>query len=135
MMVSVIVVTYNHERYIVQALDTVLSQEAPFEFEVLLSEDCSTDRTREIVLHYSRLYPDRIRLFLSERNLNTNKVTLRALRAARGTYVALLDGDDYWTSREKLARQVQFLHSHPEYALCFNNGIQFWENGSRSRDL
>src|SRR5215470_14963294 len=87
MMVSVILVTYNHERYIVQALDSVLSQEAPFEFEVLVSEDCSRDRTREIVLHYSRLYPHRIRLFLSERNLNTNEVTLRALRAARGTYV------------------------------------------------
>jgi len=135
MMVSVIVVTYNHERYIEQALDTVLSQDAPFEFEVLVSEDCSTDRTREIVLHYSRLYPNRIRLFLSERNLNTNEVTLRALCAARGTYVAFLDGDDYWTSREKLALQVQFLENHPAYALCFHNALAFWEDGSRSPEL
>src|SRR5262245_27732242 len=135
MMVSVILVTYNHERYIEQALDSILSQEAPFEFEVLVSEDCSTDRTREIVSHYSRLYPNRIRLFLSERNLNTNEVTLRALRAARGTYVAFLDGDDYWASREKLARQVLFLQSHPEYALCFHDVMQFWENGSRSPEL
>src|SRR5262245_52680550 len=135
MMVSVILVTYNHERYIAQALDSVLSQEAPFEFEVLVSEDCSTDRTCEIVSRYYRLYPDRIRLLLSEQNLNTNEVTLRALRAARGTYVAFLDGDDYWTVREKLARQVEFLQGHTEYAVCFHNVIRFWENGSRSPEL
>ena len=131
MMVSVILLTYNHERYIAQALDSVLSQEAPFDFQVLVSEDCSTDRTRQIIARYAELHPERIRMFLSDRNLNTNEVTLRALRAASGAYVAFLDGDDYWTSPNKLERQVQFLEQHPECAMCFHNAIQFWEDRSQ----
>ena len=130
MRVSVVLLTYDHERYIAQAVDSVLAQETPFDVELLISEDCSTDRTREIVRDYAARHPDRIRLFLSERNINTNEVTLRALRAARGDLVAFLDGDDYWISPHKLARQVEFLDAHPECSMCFHGAIVRSEEGA-----
>ena len=119
--VSVIMLTYNHEPWIAQSIESVLAQETPFEVELLVSEDCSTDGTRAIVLDYARRHPGRIRTFLSERNLCSNEVFARALRAARGRYVASLDGDDYWTSPHKLRKQVEYLRAHPECALCHHD--------------
>jgi len=127
--VSVLVMTYNHERLIAQALDSVLMQEVAFPYEILISEDLSTDGTREIVLAYQRRHPDLIRLLLSERNLHNNEIVRRGLRAARGKYVGLLDGDDYWTSPQKLQRQVDFLDAHPECAVCFHNALLVDEAG------
>jgi glycosyltransferase involved in cell wall biosynthesis len=131
MKVSVLVVTYNHENFIAQALNSVLAQQVEFDYEVLVSEDRSTDRTRDIVTEFHQRYPDRIRLILSEHNLNSNEVVARGIRAAKGQYVALLDGDDYWTSEHKLQRQVQFLDSHPDCAMCFHNAVVVYEDGSR----
>ena len=93
--VSVVLLTYDHERHIAQAIESVLAQRADFGVELLITEDCSTDRTREIVLAFAAEHPGRIRTFLSERNLNSNEVTARAIRAARGRFLAFLDGDDF----------------------------------------
>src|SRR5688572_25005346 len=106
--VSVIVITYRHEAFIEQAVQSVLSQKTDFSFEVLISEDLSPDATREIVEMLRSREPDRIRTFLSERNQNDNAVLARAWRAARGKYIAFLDGDDYWTDPNKLQKQVDF---------------------------
>jgi glycosyltransferase involved in cell wall biosynthesis len=119
--VSVLVMTYNHRSFIHQALDSVLEQQASFNYEILISEDCSTDGTREIVQEYQQRHPETVRLLLSERNIRSNAVVVRGIEAARGRYVALLDGDDYWTSPLKLQKQVDFLDSHPECSLCFHN--------------
>jgi glycosyltransferase involved in cell wall biosynthesis len=131
MKVTVLVVTYNHERYIEQALVSALQQEASFDYEIVVSEDCSTDRTRSIVLEHARRHPGRIRLVLSERNIRSNEVVARGIRAARGEYVALLDGDDYWTSPLKLERQARFLDRHPGCAIVFHNASVVHEDGSR----
>ncbi len=128
--VSVVLLTYNHERFLAQAIDSILAQRTRGPFELLISEDCSTDRTREVIRRYLTQHPGRIRVFHSESNLNSNEVTLRALRAARGRYVAFLDGDDYWTSDEKLQRQVDFLDAHPECAMCFHNAVVFRDDGT-----
>ena len=120
-MVCVIVVTYNHELFIAKALDSVLTQHADFPVEILISEDASTDRTRHTVREYAAKYSDRVRLLLSDQNLNSNEVTTRAIDAARGRYLAIMDGDDYWTSPEKLQRQVSFLEAHPECSVCFHD--------------
>jgi glycosyltransferase involved in cell wall biosynthesis len=128
--VSVVVLTYNHERYIAQALDSVLAQRTTFAVEILVSEDCSTDGTRRVLREYERRPAAGIRLFLSEENINTNVVLSRALAAARGEYVAFLDGDDYWTSESKLQRQAEFLDDHPDCALCFHNAQQVFEGRS-----
>ena len=121
MKVSVVVVTYNHEPFIDQALASVMSQETDFDFEVVVSEDDSTDATRRIVERWQERHPTRIRTILSERNLRTNEVVARAFRAAAGTYIAMLDGDDHWTSSTKLQTQAAFLDDNPDCALCFHN--------------
>jgi glycosyltransferase involved in cell wall biosynthesis len=129
--VSVLVVTYNHARFIRQALDSALAQRLPQPFEILVSEDCSTDGTREIVREYAERQPHLVRLLLSERNLHSNEVVARGLRAARGQYVALLDGDDYWTSDDKLQAQVTFLDARPDLTICFHN-VQVVDEQSQS---
>lgn len=129
--VSVLVMTYNHIEFIRQALDSVLAQEASFDFEVLISEDCSTDGTREVVIDYQRRYPQMIRLLLSKQNIRSNAIVVRGLKAASGQHIALLDGDDYWTCPQKLQKQVDFLESHPECAICFHNARTVDEAGKR----
>ena len=119
--VSVLVVTYNHARFVRQALDGALAQRLPQPFEILVSEDCSTDGTREIVQQYADRHPHLVRLLLSDRNLHSNEVVARGFRAARGRYVALLDGDDYWTSDDKLRAQIAFLDARPDLTICFHN--------------
>ncbi len=121
MKVSVLVVTYNHENYIVQAIDSILAQEVNFDYEILIIEDCSTDRTRSIVLDLQAKYPERIRLSLAEQNECSNKRFATEFLASPAEYVATLDGDDYWTSPHKLQKQVDFLDAHPECAICFHN--------------
>jgi len=121
MKVSVVVSTYNHERFIERALASVLAQRAAFDYEVIISEDCSTDATRDNVLRWAREHPQRVRILLSQRNLRSNEVVARAVRAAAGEYIALLDGDDYWTTPSKLQRQADYLDVHPECAICFHD--------------
>jgi glycosyltransferase involved in cell wall biosynthesis len=129
--VSALIVTYNHERFVRQALDSALLQRLPQPFEILVSEDCSTDGTRAIVHEYAERHPQLIRLLLSEQNLHSNEVVARGFRAARGRYVALLDGDDYWTSDDKLRAQVEFLEARPDLTICFHN-VQVVDEHSQS---
>ncbi len=119
--VSVLVMTYNHIEYINQAIDSALGQQTDFEYEILISEDDSTDGTRQRVIEYQNRFPDRVRLLLSDRNLKSNAVVARGINDARGEYIALLDGDDYWTSPDKLQKQVDFLDTHPGCSMCFHN--------------
>ena len=129
MRVTALVITYNHRPFIAAALDSALAQQTDFAYEILVSEDRSSDGTREIVLDYAARYPDRIRLILSETNLHSNAVVARGFRAARGEFVALLDGDDLWASPHKLQKQAEFLDAHPECALCFHNAQVVPEGG------
>jgi glycosyltransferase involved in cell wall biosynthesis len=128
MKVSVLVTTYNHEKYIAQALDSVLLQETDFEYEIVILEDCSTDATRNIVLGYKKKHPEKIRLRLTERNKNSNKPFADAFQSAPSRYIAILDGDDYWISPKKLRKQVEFLEAHPECVLCFHNAMRVYED-------
>lgn len=117
-LVSVVLLTYNHERYIRKAIDSVLSQQCDFAVELIVTEDCSTDGTWNIVQDYVASNPGRMSAIRSVHNLNTNEVTTRALSIARGEFVAFLDGDDYWTCPEKLMRQVAYLRSDPFCSMC-----------------
>lgn len=117
--VSVLLITYNHERFIARALDSVLKQRG-VSFELIVSEDCSTDGTLAIVRAAAAADP-RISVVASERNLGCNDTVLRALRAARGRYVSMLDGDDFWIVDDKLSRQVALLDADPTLGACFHN--------------
>jgi glycosyltransferase involved in cell wall biosynthesis len=130
--VSVLMIAYNVEDYIGEALDSVLMQNVSFTYEIVVGEDCSTDRTREILLEYAREHPDRIRLILRDRNLGMNPNFAATYLECTGKYVALLDGDDYWTSPYKLQRQVDFMEAHPECTVCFHNALVVYDDGRRS---
>jgi glycosyltransferase involved in cell wall biosynthesis len=128
---TVLVMTYNHARFIGQALDSALAQRTDFTYEILVSEDCSTDGTREAVEAIAASHPGKVRLLLSDTNLRSNVVVSRGIAAARGTYLAFLDGDDYWTDAGKLQKQVDFLRAHPQCPMCFHNARVEYEDGSR----
>ena len=130
MKVCVLLLTYNHEEWIAQAVESVLVQETTFDYEIVIIEDCSTDSTRTIVVDYEQRYPEKIRLMLSERNRCDNTDFVAAFQNSSSQYVAWLDGDDYWTSPYKLQRQVDFLDTHPDYAICFHSVTILYENGS-----
>ena len=101
--VSVVLATYNHEAFLEQSIASVLAQETDRPFELIVSEDHSTDASREIALACASRDP-RVSVLLSPKNLRSNEVMSRGIAAARGRYVCLLDGDDYWTSSTKLER-------------------------------
>ncbi|MEJ7912100.1 MAG: glycosyltransferase [Chitinophagaceae bacterium] len=120
MLVSVWITTYNHEKYIAQAIEGVLSQVTDFDYEIIIGEDCSQDSTRAIVMAYKEKYPDKINLFLPPQNLGMNPMFHQTYAMCKGKYLAWLDGDDYWTSNHKLQQQVDYLESHPEVVMCFH---------------
>ena len=121
-LVSVCVQTYKHENYIKQCLDGILMQKTNFEFEILLGEDDSPDRTREICIEYADKYPNKIRLFLHDRSnviyINGNATGrynfIYNLTNAKSKYIALCPGDDYWTDPLKLKKQVNFLEKNDD---------------------
>lgn len=117
--VSVLMTTYKHEKFIAQAIESVLMQETDFTFEVVIGEDKSPDDTRRIVEDYQRHHPDRIRLFAREQNLGAHNF-VETYWACRGKYVAILEGDDYWTDRKKLQAQVDALDAHSDWVMCFH---------------
>jgi glycosyltransferase involved in cell wall biosynthesis len=119
--VSVVLRTYNHGRFIAQAIESVLIQRTPFRFELVIGEDCSTDETRRIVSAYADEHPELIKVVLPERNVGHGEILRRALAEAGAPLIAYLDGDDYWSSPLKLARQVEFLAANPECASCFHD--------------
>jgi glycosyltransferase involved in cell wall biosynthesis len=131
--VSVCMITYNHEAFIAQAVESVLMQQTDFAVELVIGEDCSTDGTRAIVCDFGERYPARIRLRLPERNQGMQANGLATLKECRGQYIALLDGDDYWTDPNKLQKQVDFLEGHPEYPFCFHPVFLREENTGQER--
>lgn len=130
MKLSVLVITYNHERFIRKAIDSILMQKTHFDYEIVVGEDYSTDRTREIVVEFRKRYPDKIRLLLNEKNVGGRRNFIQILEASRGEYIALLEGDDYWTSPDKLQKQADFLDTHPDCSLCFHASKLKFEDGS-----
>jgi glycosyltransferase involved in cell wall biosynthesis len=118
MKLSVMLITYNHEPFIAQVLQSILDQRVNFDYEIVVGEDCSTDRTREILMNFHYRYPGRIVPLIRDRNLGMMLNLKQTLSACQGKYVALIEGDDYWTCEDKLQKQVDFLDSHPEYAIC-----------------
>jgi glycosyltransferase involved in cell wall biosynthesis len=130
--VSVLLTSFDHERYVAQALDGVLAQEG-VELELLVGDDASTDGTRDVIARYARRHPGLIRTYLPERNLgNGGKPIFAALMGqARGEYLAVLDADDYWTAPDKLRRQAAYLDEHPEAAMCFHDVLCVYEDDDR----
>ena len=116
--VSVAMITYNHENFIAQAIESVLTQQTNFAIELVIGEDCSTDGTRAIVADYARKYPEQIRPIFHEHNVGANANFVAVLKSCQGQYLALLEGDDFWTSLHKLQIQVNALDENPDWSIC-----------------
>lgn len=119
-LVSIQCITYNHEKYISDAIESFLMQKTNFQYEILIGEDCSTDNTRKIVEKYANKYPDKIRLITSEKNVGIKMNEKRLRDSSRGKYIALCEGDDYWTDPCKLQKQVDYMENHIECSMCFH---------------
>lgn len=120
---SVFMITYNHEMFIKQAIEGVLMQKVNFPLELVIGEDCSTDSTRKICEDFAYQYPGTIKLLPSEGNLGMMANSKRTLQACNGKYIALCEGDDYWTDPNKLQKQVDFLESNNDFSLCFHRAM------------
>jgi glycosyltransferase involved in cell wall biosynthesis len=118
--ISVILLTYNHERYIEQAVRSVLEQSFTGPLEILVGEDCSTDRTPAILRRIDAECPGRLTLSLRPRNLGLSANLEDCWRRCRGRYIAILEGDDYWDDRMKLTTVVEYLNAHPESSGCYH---------------
>jgi glycosyltransferase involved in cell wall biosynthesis len=125
-------ITYNHEKFIEQSVESVMMQQTNFPYDLIISEDCSTDRTRGIVVGLQKKYPDRIRLLLPETNLGAKQNWLQNLQACDGEFIALLEGDDFWVSPDKLQQQVELLDKNPTFSACFARA-EVITNGASSK--
>lgn len=116
-LVSMPIITYNHENFIRQALDGILMQETNFPYEIIIGEDCSTDNTRKIAAEYANCYPEKIQLITSESNVGIIQNSVRTVEACQGKYFAFCEGDDYWIDPLKLQKQVDFMEKHKDYGM------------------
>lgn len=138
LMVSVDMITYGHEKYIGQAIEGVLMQETNFDFELIIADDCSPDNTSEIVEAIIRNHPKghRIKYFRHQQNLGMQANGLFALRQCKGKYIAVCEGDDYWTDSLKLQKQVDVLENNPKLTGCFHNSEErYWNDYNKASVL
>ncbi len=133
-MVSVCVVTYNHGKYIGTCLDHILGQNRDFRIEVLIHDDASTDNAQEVIRSYQERYPDIIKPILRTENQYSKGITNISgafnFPRAKGKYVALTDGDDYWCDPDKLKKQVEYMEANPGCVFTFHSAKVVTEDGS-----
>lgn len=132
--VSVCIFAYNHENYIGQCIESALMQKTSFNIEIILGEDYSSDKTRIICKHYEEKYPEKIRLLDRGKNLGMCGNVFGTLKEAQGDYIAILDGDDYWTHPLKLQKQFDYLEANKDKNLVFHQTIRINEL-SKALDL
>lgn len=120
-MVSICCTTYNHEKYIADAIESFLMQKTDFDYEILIHDDASTDKTPEIIREYEKKYPNIIKPIFQVENQHSKGVRISYTfnyPRAKGKYIAICEGDDYWTDENKLQLQVDFMEQHPDCSLC-----------------
>lgn len=114
--VDVIMITYNHEKYIEKSVRSVLNQETNFDFSIIIGEDCSTDSTRDILLKLKKEYPDKIHLVLHDENIGSKNNLKSVEEKCKSSYIAILEGDDFWTDNKKLQKQIDFLEKNKKFS-------------------
>jgi glycosyltransferase involved in cell wall biosynthesis len=118
--VSACIITYNHEDFIRECLDGAINQKVDFEYEIIIGEDNSSDKTRQICIEYAEKYPNLIKFYPREKNLGMIGNWIETIQNCSGKYIAICEGDDYWTDPLKLQKQVSFLETNQDYAICFH---------------
>ena len=124
--------TYNHGNFVGEAIQSVMDQNTNFQFCLFLIEDYSTDNTRQICIEMKEKYPEKIKLTLNKTNFGMQKNALQIHKAcfeSDAKYIAVLEGDDYWTDPLKLQKQVDFLDANPDFAICFHKAKIVYDDG------
>lgn len=134
-LLSVCLLTYNHEKYIRQAIDSILAQEVDFTWQLIIADDCSTDGTQNILREYKQQYPERIHLILQKENVGPEENWLDLISYPKSKYLLYAEGDDYFTDTHKLQAQVDFLEAHPDFALCFHPVKVVYQDGSKPEGI
>lgn len=129
-LVSVLMTAYNQDAFIEKGIESIVRQKCPFSFELIIGEDCSTDKTREIVQFYHEKYPDIVKPIFREKNIGARENSTEVIRAAKGKYIAFCEGDDYWIDDEKLAKQVAYMTTN-DYAGVFSR-VQYVDRHNES---
>lgn len=119
--ISILLLTYQHEAFVRDALDGIFAQQLSVPYEVIATEDCSSDKTRSILEEYRRRHAGVLRILARDRRVGGKRNVLDGFAQCRGDYICILDGDDYWTDATKLSRQLDLLQGRPEYVACAHN--------------
>lgn len=132
--ISICCITYNQREYIEQTLNNFLNQKGDFSYEIVVHDDASTDGTTEILQEYEKRYPNIIRLLLEEENVYSKgeKVFYRTIEQAKGKYIAICEGDDYWCDKYKLQKQFDYMQSNPDCTYLVH-GADVEEFGERGK--
>lgn len=126
--VTIVCITYNQQKYIRDAIESLVTQKTNFNFEIIISDDCSTDNTPTIIKEYAEKYPDIIKPVFREKNIGAIKNFIYSISLVKSEYIALCEGDDYWINPYKLQKQIDFLETNTEYAGCFHPVKVTYEN-------
>ncbi len=118
LILSIALVTYNCQKFVSQAMDSILMQKINCDYEIIVADDHSTDNTLQILLEYQKLYPKLIKILNSTHNLGITKNYQRAFKECKGKYIAILEGDDYWISPNKISKQIEFLEQNKDCSFC-----------------
>ncbi len=131
--VSVIMVTYNQEKYIDEAIRSIVLQKFNYPYEIIIGDDCSTDKTLEHCLKWQKKFPDIIKVIQREKNIGIQRNYIDSYNHCRGEYIAICEGDDFWCSKHKLQRQVDYMDTHQDCNICFHRVINLYmSNNSKS---
>ncbi len=120
---NIILIAYNHEKYIREAIDSILMQNLDFEYKIIVADDCSSDNTLEIIKEYANKHHEKFKLLENSINLGVTKNYQRAFQACTAEYIAILEGDDYWISPQKIKKQINFLDNNKNFSFCFHRFI------------
>lgn len=131
--VSVIIVTYNQEKYIDEAIRSVVLQNFNYPYEIIVGDDCSTDKTIERCLKWQEKYPTLIKIIRRDKNIGIQRNYMDTYNHCQGEYIAICEGDDFWCSKHKLQRQVEYMDTHKNCNICFHRVINYYiTNNSKS---
>jgi glycosyltransferase involved in cell wall biosynthesis len=135
--VSAHIITFNQKDFIRDCLEGAVNQRLSYSYEIIVGDDCSSDGTREVLIEYQQKYPNLIRLVLFDtRNKGIpGKINFTTvLKECSGSYVALCDGDDYWSDPLKLQKQIDFLETHADFSICFHRTMELYPDGSKKME-
>ncbi len=135
LLLSICMITCNHENYLSMAIDSVFKQKMNFKFNVVIGEDFSSDNTAQICMDYKSKHPNLIKLIINSGNMGILRNFIQTLQACKGKYIAICEGDDYWTDPHKLQKQIDFLEANTDYSACAHQATVVYENGEKDPHL